>query len=80
MQNERRVYLTKLRKKRKLSQSEVAELLGFNRSTYASWENGTRTPKLDEMEKISSFFGEKDFPKLFSKGGVAIATNKSKKG
>ena len=46
-----------LRKRRGLTQSELAEHLNLSQSTIASWENGSRRPDLDFLPKLAQFFG-----------------------
>ena len=38
------------------SQQEVADDLQVSRQAYTSWENGTRTPKIAQIEKIADYF------------------------
>ncbi len=45
-----------LRKKRGLTQSDVAEGIGVSRSVVASWETGTREPNASEMRNLCEFF------------------------
>jgi len=47
--------LKKLRGNR--SQQEIADDLHVTRQAYTSWENGTRTPKISQIEKIADYFG-----------------------
>lgn len=49
--------LFKVRKKRGLSQREVAESIGVAVTTYNNIENGRRNPRLKTAKKISEFFG-----------------------
>ncbi|MCL2136841.1 MAG: helix-turn-helix domain-containing protein [Coriobacteriia bacterium] len=44
------------RKKRKLTQTALAEKLGYHRNTVANWERGRKTPSLEAMEAMSAFF------------------------
>lgn len=46
--------LKKLRGNR--SQQEIADDLKVSRQAYTSWENGTRTPKISQIEKIAEYF------------------------
>lgn len=48
-------YLRKNRKP-KVTQSEMADLLGISVSTYGSYEEGRAEPKLDNLRKLASFF------------------------
>lgn len=45
-----------LRKRRKLSQEELAAELGLTRSSYSGYENGVAEPNLENLMKFSSFF------------------------
>jgi repressor LexA len=49
--------LAGLRKKKGLSQEELAELVGVTRSTVAKWEIGNRVPKGDHLMKLSDVLG-----------------------
>jgi len=48
------VRLVQLRRRRKLHQGAVAELLGMPRSTYAGYENGTREPNPSTLVFLAS--------------------------
>lgn len=48
--------IQRLRLEAKLSQQEVAEALGLARATYMKLESAAREPKLDELQKISSYY------------------------
>lgn len=48
--------LAQLRKERKLSQYDLAEKLGFSRGQVANYEQGTRQPDFDTLQKIADFF------------------------
>lgn len=45
------------RARRKISQKDMAELLGIERATYATYEKGTRTPSLSLLKKFSEMSG-----------------------
>lgn len=45
-----------IRKQNKLSQQQLADVLGVSRSTYCSYETGRRTPNIDVLEKLSLFY------------------------
>lgn len=45
-----------LRKNKKLSQEELANLLGVARQTISKWELGETTPEMDKLIKISEIF------------------------
>lgn len=48
--------LKSLRKKKGLSQYEVADKLGIKRGRYNSWENDIAKPRFDMLDKICEFF------------------------
>lgn len=45
-----------LRKKKELSQYELASRLGFSRGKLANYEQGTRQPDYETLKKIAAFF------------------------
>lgn len=47
-----------LREQKKMDQQELASKLNIPRSTLACWENGLRTPKLEQIVKIADFFNK----------------------
>lgn len=49
--------LTSLRKERKLLQADVAKKVGIARATYGAYEQGSRQPDFDTLEKLADFFG-----------------------
>lgn len=50
------VNLRFLRKSKKLSQEEFAQIIGLNRGNIASYENGTAEPKISNLLRIAEFF------------------------
>lgn len=48
--------IKKARMKAGLTQKQVAEKLNILQPQYARWENGTRTPKNDTLEKLAEIF------------------------
>ena len=48
--------LKKLRKKKGLSQYQVADKLGIQRSRYNSWENDIAKPRYDMLNKLCEFY------------------------
>jgi transcriptional regulator with XRE-family HTH domain len=44
-----------LRKKRKLSQQRVADMLQIKRSTYSGWENGISEPNIAMLKKFALY-------------------------
>jgi len=51
------IRLVQLRRRRKLHQGDVAELIGIPRSTYASYENGIREPNPATLVFLASRLG-----------------------
>lgn len=49
--------LTELRKQKRLTQEEMAKIIGVARTTYSSYEQGRRTPDVDVQNKIADYFG-----------------------
>lgn len=45
-----------IRKQNKLSQQQLADILGISRSTYCSYETGRRTPDVEIIGKLSDFY------------------------
>ena len=45
-----------LREKKKLNQQEIADNLNIPRTTYTCWENGIRTPKIEQILDIANYF------------------------
>ncbi|MEY9980436.1 helix-turn-helix domain-containing protein [Lysinibacillus sp. RC79] len=48
--------LTALRKGKKLLQADIASKLGIARATYGAYEQGTRQPDFETLEKIADYF------------------------
>lgn len=48
--------LLKLRKQKKLTQNEIAEILGVARTTYSSYEQNRRMPDAEIQIKIADYF------------------------
>lgn len=49
-------YLSELRKSRKLTQEEFAEIMHMNKSTIAHYEQGLVCPNVNTLMKIADFF------------------------
>lgn len=49
--------LTELRKQKRLTQKEMADILGVARTTYSSYEQGRRMPDTDLQNTIADYFG-----------------------
>ncbi|WP_067730974.1 helix-turn-helix domain-containing protein [Oceanobacillus damuensis] len=48
--------LKQLRKEKGISQYEAAKKLGFSRGKLANYEQGTREPDYDTLEKLADFY------------------------
>lgn len=48
--------LKSIRTARRLTQQEVADAISIERVTYARYENGTRTPPIENVIKLARFF------------------------
>jgi transcriptional regulator with XRE-family HTH domain len=48
--------LKQLRKKKKLTQNELAEVLDLDQSSISYYERGKKVPEIQTLEKIASFF------------------------
>lgn len=49
--------LIELRKKRRITQADMAKILGVARTTYSSYEQGRRSPDDETQKKIADYFG-----------------------
>lgn len=49
--------IKEFRRKRGLTQKQLADLLGVSQNAVYNWENGKRQPKLDTLRKISQALG-----------------------
>ncbi|MFL0495751.1 helix-turn-helix domain-containing protein [Priestia megaterium] len=49
--------LVALRKKRGITQDQIADILGIKRARYNSWENDIAKPGLEMLDKIADFYG-----------------------
>ncbi len=49
--------IQELRKARKMQQKELALLVGVSQPTVSSWENGTKEPTQENLEKLAAIFG-----------------------
>ena len=59
-----------LRQRKGMSQSQVAQYLGCERSTYAKYESGASEPAFEALQRLSQLFGE---PVDFLMGVVSAA-------
>ena len=44
------------REHKKLTQSELAQMLGLKQSTIAMWENGDSMPRTDKLPELAKIF------------------------
>ena len=49
--------LKKIRKDKKMTQTQLAELCGISRNSIVNWETGKSTPKVADIEKLSLVLG-----------------------
>lgn len=49
--------LTKERKKRSLTQKELAQALGISDKTYSKWETGENEPDIDALCRLAEYYG-----------------------
>lgn len=49
--------LVQLRKKRGLTQQQIADEIGVNRGSYSNWEKGKREPSFENLVKLASILG-----------------------
>ena len=49
--------LQQLRKDARLTQDQIADVLGIPKRTYGSWERNERQPDFDMLCKIADYFG-----------------------
>lgn len=49
--------LKKYRKQKGLSQADVAQLLGIAQNSYSRYENGSRQPDIEMLQKLASLYG-----------------------
>lgn len=50
-------YLRALRRRRGMSQQELALALGVSKQTISNWEVGRKVPRMKAIEKIANVFG-----------------------
>lgn len=64
--------LVQLRKKRKLTQAELADRVGITRSALSQYEIGSRSPDYEIVQRIANFF---DVSIDYLVGGASAPTN-----
>ncbi len=59
MSNSKRMYLNfvSILKEKNITQYKIAKETGISQSTLTNWKNGTYTPKLEKLEKLSRYLG-----------------------
>lgn len=60
-------HIKQLRLERKLTQKQMADLIGINVRSYQFWESAKYRPKLDSMLAVIETFGEVSLMKLQKK-------------
>lgn len=50
------VRMKALRKERKKTQQDIADILGISRPAYTAYEQGNRTPDNDAVEKLADYY------------------------
>ncbi len=70
-----------VREQKGLNQSQIKELLGFNRTTWNGYETGNSTPNFSDLVKIARYFGitETDLIHSDLKKGKVIAKSNTEK-
>ena len=48
--------LKSIRKEKKQTQEQIANLLKVNRVTYTCWENGKHQPDIDQIIELSKYY------------------------
>ena len=48
--------LRRIRKQHKLTQQDIANVLGIDRTTYTLYENGVTSPSIENLAKLSSVY------------------------
>lgn len=67
-----------LRKEKRFSQEQLAELLNVSRQSVSKWESGKAYPELDKLIRLSELF-EITLDDLVKDKGIDEATNANKK-
>lgn len=68
--------IKKLRTKTKFSQTDVADIIGVDRNTYANWENETNDIKSEYIPKLAQIF-EVEIKDLFEESTQKIEINQT---
>ena len=59
-ENELHERIKTLRLKNGYTQQQLADILGIDKSTYAHYEAGRRTPNIEKLKKLAEFYGMQD--------------------
>ncbi len=51
------IRLKELRENRKISQTKLANVLGYTQTAIAKWETGVNEPKINDILAIAKIFG-----------------------
>lgn len=70
--------LQELRKKREITQEELAEALYVSRTAISKWESGRGYPSIDSLKEISNFFSVSIDDLLSSETVLSIAEKENK--
>ena len=70
--------LQELRKKRGLTQEELAEALFVSRTAISKWESGRGYPSIDSLKEISKFFSVTIDELLSGEKLISIAEKENK--
>ena len=61
-----------------MSQEQVANTLGLNKSTIHRWEMGTRAVDLADLERLSAIYGVDPIALLLAPGDAKLAADLTK--
>jgi len=62
------------RKQRKMSQTDLAHLIGVNLSTVTRWERGVFKPRIDDLTALARVFGVTEQELMYPTGGIGSIT------
>ena len=71
-------YLSLWRSKKGLSQEQVANILGVNKSTVHRWEMGKRAVDLADLERLAAIYGVDPVALLMAPDNVDLAAKLSR--
>lgn len=70
-----RYELYKARKEKRMTQAQIAQLIGIDRASYTHIERGTRNPSMDVAQAIAKALG-KTVDALFFASDVSLRTRR----